>query len=434
MSATGLVGVRRPWWVKPWNLILLLVLPTVLLSASYGDDDYLRLWRTTRHLTSEGVLLVVALAAAIAAGAAIGASSRWRPMQGQQLGEISEHAYASLNRWFWISFATTLGGYGVWIAAGFMRGVRLGHFADALSANYDGELKRTMGNIPGITTLTQAGIAVMCLGAYLSLTRRNRAHIAAMTAVVLIALIRAFFLTERLAVIECLVPLGAIKGVRWCNSRRLGRRMVSAGMPVLAVLGLFVVFASFELTRSWTYFSSRTDQSYVGFAADRLAGYYATSYNNGDLLGELEYRADAPLYTAHAFWEFPGVSGVIERPEARTAIGEDYDTILERYASPEFNSTGGVTTPIIDYGLFGGFLYSLIFGVIVGAVYRGYAQGRLLGSLSYPIVFGGMLDLPRELYLNSSRVMPAFALLVLACFATTRSARSAIRTLERTTS
>lgn len=426
IMAQAIAGSRRPWWVKPWNLTLLILVPTAVLSASYSEDDYFRLWRTPRHMTDGGLWLVLALAVTLAAASLGGALARWRGTDRRRLGDISEDTYRELNRWFGIAFALTVLGYAAWIATGVVRGIRLHHFADALTANYDGEIKRTMGTVPGVTTLTQAGIAVMCLGAFLGLKSKSRKRTAAMVAVVVLALFRAFFLTERLAVIECAVPLAAIRCVGWSNSRRPSRRLISAAAPAIAVVGLFSIFATFELTRSWTFYSSRTNESYVSFMADRLAGYYATSYNNGDLLEKVEFRSSAPLYTAHAFWEFPGVASLLPKPEARTALGEDYEMVLSRYASLEFNSTGGVTTPLIDFGVIGGFLYTVVFGAIVGAVYAGYARGSLLASLCYPVVFGGLLDLPRELYLNSSRIVPAIGVLVFACASASRKARRSI--------
>ena len=121
---------------------------------------------------------------------------------------------------------------------------------------------------------------------------------------------------------------------------------------------------------------------------------------------------DAPIISSLVTYE-----GVVGRPP----IGP----LLSEKANPEFNSEGGLSQPYVDFGDAGGALYFLASGLFIGWMYRLFAGSRLIGMLSYPMVFVSLLEMPRYLYWSQGRATPGAIGLVLAAFAAATSARRA---------
>src|SRR5262249_1404696 len=111
---------------------------------------------------------------------------------------------------FDLVFFATLFGYVVWFASILSQGGGLGIFARVLQGEkgVTDELKRIAADsmIPGVTTLTQFGMGVFLIGIYVGFAQgwhRIRVQLAlllGMTAV------RAVFLSERLSLIEVVLP------------------------------------------------------------------------------------------------------------------------------------------------------------------------------------------------------------------------------------
>jgi hypothetical protein len=79
---------------------------------------------------------------------------------------------------------------------------------------------------------------------------------------------------------------------------------------------------------------------------------------------------------------------------------------------------------VLDFGFAGGMVYYLWMGLMLGASYRLFAQGQIIGLAYYPILLVGLLELPRELYWSNSRVFPTWMLLLPILAAGLRQLRS----------
>ena len=163
------------------------------------------------------------------------------------------------------------------------------------------------------------------------------------------------------------------------------------------------------------FYSALKQQSFLEFMLDRLAGYYATAYNNGALALQASHGvARLPYQSVEVLWTAPGV-GLARplRPAELHISPTSYDTLLMQHANPEFNSPGGLAIPFLDYGTVGGFVFLLLVGSLIGLVYRELRDGTSWATLLYPLLVTGLFELPRYLYWAQGRITPALLGLVL---------------------
>ncbi|WP_146146146.1 O-antigen polymerase [Geodermatophilus tzadiensis] len=400
-------------------------MPVTLLIAWQLDDSYFRQsWGTAKSLTHETLLL-------FGAGALLFAIGGMLPLL--LSGGLGRHAASPaaavdtgfLHRCCAVLYRLTVTGYVVLAAVGFSRGARPADLIDALTSQdtFDSTLRTQFTPIAGITTLTQLGIAYVVVAVTL-LTRGPDRYVAQRLVVVFVlALMRAFFLTERLAILELAIPAVGILAMHAARGGGLRRRLTSAA-PFILVPGAIAVFGVFEYSRSWVFYSQTRGGSFFQFVIDRLAGYYATAYNNGQIALTYGLGKDVrlPYGSIEAFWTAPGISQ-LDLYGRLTGHYEpdDYSYLLQQYGNPEFNSPGGLSVPFVDYGTAGGLVFFLLVGMALGIVYLRWRDGEFWASLIYPVALTGLLELPRYLYWGQGRVLPAFVALVVIAWLTRRS-------------
>lgn len=423
------------WWLSPGGALLLLVPPTLLLTAYLDDADFRLFYRTGKSVTTENLLLVAVAVLMLGSIATVVAALPHRSRGPRPTTVLPPGAgvTTTLRRACDVLFGLTLVGYAAFAAAGASRGVTPGQVVQLLVSqdNYAGNLKDEFAGIAGVTTLTQVGIAFVVVATYVLLRQRDRRLVVQVVVVVLLSLVRSFVNSERLALVEIAVPAVAILAMAARHGRRPLGRLAARAAPLVLAPMLFVLFAAFEYSRSWTFFSTRTDQPFPVFAALRLAGYYATSYNNGYLqLEHGTYPGRLPRESVQAIWESPGISqlGLYDQLSAPPpAAARD---ILQRFANPEFNNMGGITAPMVDFGVVGGLVYLALAGALLGLLYRGFRNGHVVGALLYPIALTGLLDLPRYLYWAQGRVVPAVVCLLVVAAVLSRSRGSVPRVVR----
>lgn len=412
--ATVAPGTSRGlWWFHPAGVILAVVPLSLLLAVRTSDRTFRLLYNTPRSLTSGQSLLFLAAGMLLLLGCLLPLALR-APRAMTTWPGLTERQLDRVERASTVCFRLTVVGYVAFGAAGIVRGVTPTQLFGVITAQdtYSASLKQAFVPVPGITSLTQVGMAYVVLAGLLLVSGRSGVR-RRLTIVLLLGTLRAFFLTERLAVLELVVPLVALLALG--RHQRPGAGWLKAA-PLLALPLVVVVFGVFEYSRSWVYFRSRTTSSYPGFVIDRLAGYYATAYNNGSVqLLHTDREGRLPYASIEALWTAPGVAqlGLYDRLSAGGAPGS-FQTLLEQYATPEFNNPGGLAVPLVDFGVVGGLVAFLVVGVLVGLCYRGFRQGSPLGLVLYPLVFTGLLELPRYFYWGQGRLVPAVVALVAA--------------------
>ena len=394
---------------------LALVVPLPLWAAATVDDTEYRLqWNTPKAVGTMTVTLAAAGALLLLVGA-LTAQLGMRPRYRQGWPDLTDRAVDRLQRASSVLFWLTVTGYGAFALAATARGLTLSALVSALVSqdNYQSAFKQQLAPIPGVTTLTQVGVAYVVVAAMLLSVRWSRQTAQRLGVVIVLAVVRAFLNTERLALLELAVPLVVVAAVAAYRRRSsgLGRSMPLA--PALLLPLLIVIFGAFEYSRSWQYFQSRTDQGFPRFVLTRLAGYYVTAYNNGQLRLDYErFPGRLPYESIQALWDAPVIKqlGLYERLSAVPPLSATQ--ILERHGNPEFNNPGGLLVPFVDFGVLGGLLFFLVAGLAVGAAYRGFAQGSITGLLVYPPLLTGLYDLPRYIYWTQGRLLPALVCLL----------------------
>jgi oligosaccharide repeat unit polymerase len=262
-------------------------------------------------------------------------------------------------------------------------------------------MRETLNQQPGITSLVNLGplyITLLFSQSKLTGAPLTKRDLVMLCMFIGLVSLRVFLWSERLALIETVIPIAVI----WLSRKKTASFFISA-LPIIAVVGVGILFAVTEYFRSWTHYST-TENSLIDFAANRLFGYYATAINNGAIVFETFKPTIVPYRTADWFFQFPLF------PLLGIEIGNPWDANLDyiffSFTNPEFNNTSGIFAPIIDFGSVAGVGVWLILGVISGRLYGAYVHGRLLASLIYPTWIVGIYEILRIFYWGGPRYFP----------------------------
>ena len=241
------------WWLSPVTVTLAIAIASVSLTAAIGDDRFRELWHTPKSVTGTALLLMLcgALALAVGASAAGAASSDAQSLR--DWPRLSPNAVSLLTRSSTILVCLTTIGT-VCLAALLLRagvgsdrpahGVRLwriacyqGHRRHDTWAYHDDSVRRPCRHR---------------LGSYSAAQRYSRAELVKIGIVTGMALPRAFLWSERLAVIELVVPIIVIACHRLATSGRATRALRL--LPIVAIPAGVAIFAAFEYFRSWNFY------------------------------------------------------------------------------------------------------------------------------------------------------------------------------------
>lgn len=427
--------LRRPpsridlWWLSPVGTLALVVPLSLLVAVRISDADYRFFYKEPRVVTSDQALLFLLAATVLGLTSMLASSVRATRRPRQRWPGFSAGQLAVLGTAEQVAFAMTSFGYLALAALGVARGARPSLIVGAITSqsNYTGQLKTVFAPVAGVSSFTQIGVAYVVIAGLLLAGGRQARLIRRLSVVLVLGLLRAYLLTERLAVLELLVPLIAVGAVWLRQQPRRGGWLPLA--PVLAIPVLLVVFGAFEYSRSWVFYRTRTTLSFPAFVVNRLAGYYATSYNNGAL--QLDYgrsRGRLPYSSLEALWTAPGAAQLDLYRRLTGQGGSDaLNTVLQQHGNPEFNNPGGLAVPLFDFGILGGLVFFAVAGLLLGLAHHSWRSGNPLGLLVYPVLFTGILELPRYLYWTQGRVVPPLVFLLVVAGILSRQNRGRFR-------
>lgn len=423
-TATESKWARGLWWLSPAGAVLFVVLPTLLMAVRLSDDRFRAAWGTPRWLEAGYVLLLLTGAGLFAVASLLPLllprQPRSRPWPG--LAPQVRHRLGLVSS---VVFWATMFGYLAFLAVGFARGVRPVDFVDVLlnQNTFSGDFKAAFAPVAGITTMTQFGIAYVVIAVLLLVDGPTPGAVRRLVIVFGAALVRAYFLSERLAILELIIPAVAVVAMYWSSSSRLWLTRATRWAPVIFAPAVLLVFGAFEYSRSWVFYKARTGGGFLDFAIERLSGYYTTAYNNGQMFHLFESTAGRlPLRTLEVIWTAPLVDqlGIYNRlsPGSSSALA----TLLVQKGNPEFNNPCGLCDPFLDWGTAGGLLWWVVAGLLLGFAYRSFCNGSMFMMLVYPPLVTGLFEVPRYIYWTQGRLAPALLALVLAGWWATRRA------------
>ncbi|MGD0964556.1 MAG: oligosaccharide repeat unit polymerase [Candidatus Acidiferrales bacterium] len=408
--------MKFAWWLHPVAIFVGLNGLTAAAAFLADPGTYLDLWRTPKYFNGFTVLLTVAALAVFSAGvwltranqSSLFSQPEWR-------GTIS---FSRLLLLFNISFWVSIMAYVFWLARGISRGLGLALLKSVFTGGAEiYTLRDSLQTVPGITTLTQLGMAAVVLGCLIGSGGGWRIVWRKLAILSLLALLRAVLYSERLAFLELAIPFLVL----WLaepasGTRSRGLRTLIRIAPVLGAAGVYVVFTSFEYFRSWSIYYSSRESSLLLFGFWRLVGYYVTAFNNSAyLLSSLHHSLGAPYFSFSFLWDFPMLNVLVK--DVFSWVHLDYDGymgLLALGANPEFNNPGGLLSPIVDLGVLGGLAYWAVMGLVTGYLYNLYTRKHPLGMCIYPVVFLALTEVPRYIYWGEGRAFPALAYLLLS--------------------
>lgn len=390
--------VPQPWWAHPVVGLCIFAVPGLLLAWALPESTFIEAWGVAKYVRGADVALALASVASFAAGAAWLGLVRGRP-PAEPAVVVSEDR---LERAYRVLVVVTVAAYVAWGVIAVGRGVRPAHLLAMLrgvpGAFY--ELKQLTAPVAGITTLTQvAPLAGALVGV---LAARGRVHAVWRSAglLLLLAVVRAYFMSERLAIMELVLPaiVACFVATPVPRSRRRGGA-ARAWFPALYLVGASIVFVAFEFNRSWAYYRLTRAGGYLQFASERFIGYFSTATNNGSLLSRGSLGAKPPLFTLQWLSDFPLIGPHLPLAQGRVPLNE----LLLGVGNPDFNTEGGLFAPRIDWGVIPSLLIWFVLGVAALALYRRVRAGRTAFVPIYASLYVGVLESGRYFYFGLGR-------------------------------
>jgi oligosaccharide repeat unit polymerase len=399
------------------------IIPTALVD----DRSFRANWRTPKSISTDTLILFSCAVVALEFGAllAIAATKTVRSTT-SPWPALSPATLRLLSKASTVMLVATLIGYTFFVFLIIRAGITPAMLLGTVKA---GLLRDAIGTIPGVTTMTQLGIAVVVLSTTVLVQSYSRAELAKVLTVVGVAMLRVYINSERLAILELFVPIAVILAAKFSIRPGMARRITQT-VPVVGLFSVVVIFGFFEYFRSWQFYRLHTDMSFLDFTLSRFAGYYMTALNNGQLiLQHLDWQGRWPFDTLTAFWSAPGIGqlALYERLGGHPRPYSDhwqspYFEVLNQFGNPELNNPSGYVGPFIDYGPYGGLLFFFAIGFFAGFLYRKFCAGQPVGLLLYPVFFVGLVEIPRYLYWVQGRSTYAWLALAVVIVLVTKSA------------
>jgi len=86
---------------------------------------------------------------------------------------------------------------------------------------------------------------------------------------------------------------------------------------------------------------------------------------------------------------------------------------MDIYGLPGYTTFTGIFPVFYDFGIIGALVYAAIFGGISGLLYLHFKNRTGIGLALYPMIFIGLSETLRLLYLGTTRIFPIFIFLII---------------------
>ncbi len=405
---------------SPLTLVVFLYMPLLLLYAVSSESAFAAEFDSRKTLSWTGFAFIALALLCFAAGAKVGDdSARARPLTrsagaGEALTQAQRRSLAVLLE---VALVVSIAAYVLWFARGILRAGGITALFETWRRDPEHVKGELLATLPGVTTLTQLAVAAIPLAIAFKLVRPGSAIRVLVVVVFALAVVRTALFSERLALIELLLPLAfLIAAPRKVTVPRI------ALYALAFLLAAITFFAATELRRSYAY----TSDFSASRATTRFFGYYLTSVNNGMAVVD-EYPARTPFYWSGEFlWRLPVVGDL--RVEHLPGIG----TVNLRYADAfgidpesfwfrasaaqgldyEFNVFTAPGYLAADFG-WAALVAVFLLGLISGRLYQRTAESAFHRAL-YGVWLVGLFEFMRILYFTNTRIFPAYLVFLAA--------------------
>lgn len=442
--------VREPesklWWHSPAVVVTFVGTVGVLFTAVVSDETFRMFWNEPKLVTAQTLILFEVGTLAFGFGAAVAATAIPKEDNLTRKWPNLDDTTRKVLHWASVGlFPVVLLGYGTLFVLLARSGFSLSEILGAGDNQWDTPVKSAIGSIPIVSTLVVFTSPVVVISMVLLADRYSRAELTRLVILVVLSLLQAQINSERSAFLGAVVPMMVVGTAIMARSGGW-RRAIAKAVPAFLVVAVVGIFSVGEYFRTWSFYKEHGTASFPDFVLYRLAGYYATAVNNGQvILDHLNWPNRIPYDTIEFFWSMQGiyqlrlyeVLGGHERPNGKAgsgAPGSLYYDALNHFANPEFNNTSGYVAPYVDYGAVGGTLFWLFSGAFAGILYRGFCRGWPFALLLFPAGWAGYVEFPRVYYWSnpgSTYVWIATAGVIVAIqICRTLAARRAARTFR----
>ncbi len=405
---------------SPLSLAFFLFLPLLALYVVTGDAVFATEFDSRKALSGTGLAYFALTLLLFAAGAKAGDQAERAQRLRGGLRRVTEREPTPTQRrslavLLEATLVVSVGAYALWFGLGIVRAGGVAQLFEIWRTHPSRVKEEILATLPGITTLTQLAVASIPLAIAFELFRRGSAIRVLVVVVLALTAVRAVLYSERLAIIELLLPLLFLL---------LAPRKVTVPRVAVYATAFLVTamtfFAVTELRRTYVY----TQDFSVGKSAARFFGYYLTSVNNGMAVID-HYPARTPFYSSgQILWSFPGVSDLrLEHVPALGSVSLRYvdafgvdpgsfwpGAFAAQGLSYEFSVFTGPGNLAADFG-WAGLIAVFVLGVVSGRLYR-RSETTAFHRALYGVWLVGLFEFMRILYFASPRVFPAYVVFV----------------------
>jgi len=382
----------------PHVLTVVLFFPVLVLYWWIPAEVFMEWWESPK-IGNVGTILYFAVSLLIFGfGSAVGASFSSKTLNRAPTTNESQTTYVQI--WYIrIGLLVSIFAYLLWFGLTLKRAGGIAPLIVSMVIDPFYVKSDLMKTVPGVTTLTQ--VAVMAIPLALCSGKMTWLDRGLICTVIALAAVRSFFYSERLALLEVVVPALFLLATR----QKVRRVVVLAGLSGVAT-SVLAIFILLESSRSFVYKGITTFWGLVEAGMVRFVGYYVTSINNANLLVE-KLSFDTPLYSVLSWvWSFPGVGNLYQWITGLGPINFA-DSLAERGLNPEFNTSTAIGSWVSDFGIVGAPIVVVFFGMISGMLHRLSPKSELVAPL-YAVWIVGLLEFMRIPYFTGTRMFPAF--------------------------
>lgn len=385
------IKYRRVWWLYPSKLIIGFIIPIyIILGVSYSNKDSIDI--ALNYFNDLFIIgLIILLIFYI----------------GSFMGERINIRKKDLNFKFYLNsiyldllFILTIFAYILWFHKIL---IKPSIILDLLSG--DGTtmyyIRNTCIQVEGVTTLTQLGVVYAIFFMLVQTKKINsnceKRHFIYLFIILFFTLFRSLAWSERLALLEVLIPVIII-----IMSKIKRKSFFIRFAPYIGIIMLLFYFGVFEYFRSWAGHYKYIYDSYSEFVIDRVSSYYITALNNGAGIFSI-YGVSKGLGSFFAsLYKIPFIGHALSQvlyPE------NNKYAYLYNYANLEFNNSSGIYEIIIQLGIPLGILFTMGLGILIGLMFNQFKNCNGIGIFMYPLLYIGIIEILRLFYFTETRTL-----------------------------